>query len=245
MTTVVISQPMYFPWPGYYELVALADVYIHLDDAQFSKGSFTNRIQIKHTSGIKWMTIPLADKGAFQQIKSLQAGKPGWQRAHRDLLFQSLRSAPRLDLALPLFDDATSRARLCDVLITSVELPTGLLGVKCQRWLRASEMSVEGTSWRRVLDLVHAVGGTRYVTAHGAANYLDHDAFEREGVTVEYIQYSKTPWRQLNGPFTPYVSVLDLIANSGSSASECILPSTVPWRSFVTPGAASDGRLPK
>ena len=51
MTTVVISQPMYFPWPGFFELIAAADVYVHLDDVQFSKGGFTNRIQLKTVQG--------------------------------------------------------------------------------------------------------------------------------------------------------------------------------------------------
>ena len=47
MTTVVISQPMLFPWVGMFEQVALADVFVHYDDVQFSKGSFTNRVQLK------------------------------------------------------------------------------------------------------------------------------------------------------------------------------------------------------
>ena len=47
MKTVVISQPMYFPWVGMLEQMALADVWVHLDDAQFSKGGFFNRVQIK------------------------------------------------------------------------------------------------------------------------------------------------------------------------------------------------------
>ncbi|MFT7595258.1 MAG: hypothetical protein ACI8R4_002586 [Paracoccaceae bacterium] len=47
MTRVVISQPMYFPWAGFLAQLALADVRIWLDDAQFSNGSFTNRVQVK------------------------------------------------------------------------------------------------------------------------------------------------------------------------------------------------------
>ena len=65
MTTVMISQPMYFPWAGFIAQMALADVMIWLDDVQFSKGSFTNRIQVKTASGpIKWMSIPLEGKGS-------------------------------------------------------------------------------------------------------------------------------------------------------------------------------------
>lgn len=46
MARVVISQPMYFPWFGFMAQMSLADVFIWLDDAQFSKGSFTNRVQV-------------------------------------------------------------------------------------------------------------------------------------------------------------------------------------------------------
>ena len=60
MATVVITQPMLFPWPGFFEQLMLADTYIYLDDAQFSKGSFTNRIQLLRGAERCWMTIPLA-----------------------------------------------------------------------------------------------------------------------------------------------------------------------------------------
>ena len=50
MTSVVISQPQLLPWPGFFELIASADVYVHLDDAQYAKG-FINRVQIKHSAG--------------------------------------------------------------------------------------------------------------------------------------------------------------------------------------------------
>src|SRR5262249_31052968 len=102
MTTVVISQPMLFPWFGFFELVSSADIYVHLDDVQFSKGSFSNRIQIKHPSGIKWMTIPLVKRGAMQRICDLKAVGSDWRRGHYDLVSQSLREAPYFDKAAKL-----------------------------------------------------------------------------------------------------------------------------------------------
>ena len=59
MARVVISQPMYFPWFGFMAQMSLADVFIWLDDAQFSKGSFTNRVQVKTDNGLTWMSVPL------------------------------------------------------------------------------------------------------------------------------------------------------------------------------------------
>jgi len=234
MTAVVISQPMLFPWSGFFELIGCADVFVHLDDVQFSTGSFTNRVQIKHSSGIKWMTVPLKGKGKFQKIGQLEAAGTDWKVKHRELVAQSLSKAPHLMEALELFDLVYGRESLIDLLIGSVENSSLLLNSSFPKtWVRSSDLEVAGSSWERVLGIVKAVGGDRYVTAHGALNYLNHEEFERSGVGVEYVQYSKTVYSQLNGSFTPYVSILDPLANLGSGSREIIKPKTTAWRDFL------------
>ncbi|MEC8198310.1 MAG: WbqC family protein, partial [Pseudomonadota bacterium] len=51
---VAIHQPNYFPWLGYFRKMIEADVFIFLDDVQFSKGSYTNRVGIRSGSGRRW-----------------------------------------------------------------------------------------------------------------------------------------------------------------------------------------------
>ncbi len=151
LTTVVISQPMYFPWPGFFELVACADVYVHLADAQFSKGSFTNRVQIKKPGGFTWMTVPLAGKGSFQVIEALQPADPSYYDRHRKLLLQLLRGAPYLDMALDLFDAATARATLVEVLMASIEEGTRRLDLqRPDRWIQRRATCVFLGGRRRV-----------------------------------------------------------------------------------------------
>ncbi|GGF49426.1 hypothetical protein GCM10007301_05820 [Azorhizobium oxalatiphilum] len=234
MTTVVITQPMLFPWPGFFEQLMLADAYLYLDDAQFSKGSFTNRIQVKYGDDRRWMTIPLAGKGSFQPIAELQSTDGDWKAAHRALLAQSLADAPHRDDALGVFDAVYAHEGLCELLIASIEEPARYLGIGSDRRIaRTTHMDVAGVSWQRVLDLVRSQDGTRYLTGHGAARYLDHVAFEAAGVGVEYMAYSLTPWSQGKGAFTPYVTILDLIAHTGPEARTYLKPATIPWRPFL------------
>lgn len=215
--------------------MASADIYVHLDDAQFSKGSFTNRIQIKHPNGIKWMTVPLKGKGQYQPINRLEAADRDWKRQHRELVCQALSGAPFFQNALDLFDRAYEYEPLIELLTASVEMSAASLAIKRpSRWLKSSELGIRGSSSERVLSIVKAVGGARYVTAHGAANYLDHQAFEAHGVSVEYADYSQETYPQLHGNFTPYVSVLDLVANLGPLAGDAIHPKTIPWQKFLT-----------
>jgi hypothetical protein len=234
MTTVVISQPMYFPWVGFMAQLALADVLIWLDDAQFSKGSFTNRVQVRHSSGIKWMTIPLVRNVSFPRIMDLGLPSADVFRAHRSLLFQSLQDRPFRHQALALFDQATGTGPLVERLIASAEAPARRWGILPRRVLRSSSIKASATSWERVLQLVREVGGTRYLTGHGAANYLCHEAFESSGIRVDYMTYAPLPWSQGDDVFTPYVANLDLFASvEAASARAHLCPATIHWEEFV------------
>ena len=102
-----------------------------------------------------------------------------------------------------------------------------------RRFLRSSKMGIGGESSNRVFDLVQAVSGDIYVTGHGARDYLDHELFERAGVQVRYMDYRKAPYPQLHGEFTPYVSILDLIANAGADGLQFIKSPSVHWKEFI------------
>ncbi|MGD0763530.1 MAG: WbqC family protein [Roseiarcus sp.] len=239
MTTVVISQPMLFPWPGFFEQMMLADVYFWLDDAQFSRGGFTNRTRIVHGGAVKWLSIPLTGKGSFQSIRDLVPAED-FRARHIAFLNQAFAQAPFRPLAIEIVEEVYAEKALCDLLIASAEIPAARLGLRSPaRRARTSASGIAGASWRRVLDLVLSVDGTRYVTGHGAANYLDHEAFEAAGVAVEYMAYSKTPWPRPGPVFTPFASILDLIANVGPAASECLRPAIVGWRKFMREGSPS------
>ena len=224
---------MYFPWAGFIGQMARADVFIWLDDAQFSKGSFTNRVQVKTNAGRTWMTVPLVGKGTFEEIRELRATDVTWKVGHRDLLRQQLRDAAFLDMALDVFDEAVAHDRLVDVLIDSATVMAKALGIKPATVLRSSEMNVRTTSTQRVIDLVQAVGGDLYLTGHGASRYLDHDLFEQVGINVEYMTYDITPWPQHHRAFTPYVTGLDPLANIGSAAGAYCGGQSIDWREFM------------
>ncbi|WP_375552078.1 WbqC family protein [Rhodophyticola porphyridii] len=240
MTVVAISQPMYFPWAGFMEMMKLADVFLWLDDAQFSKGSFTNRIQVRTRSGTKWMTIPLEGKGTSQQIVALRPKGDKWAISHRSLLQTSLKCAPHRKTALDLFDRAQKQTDLCDLLIASAEEQARALNVLPPHRTRTSRMDVRGESWRRVLALVQSVGGTHYISGAGGARYIDHSAFDAAGVAVSYMEYNPVPWPQHGAAFTPYVTALDLIGARGDAAHTHLRPGLTPWRERLAKMENSD-----
>jgi hypothetical protein len=236
MKRVVISQPMYFPWVGMFEQIRLADVYVHYDDVQFARG-FMNRVQAKTADGWMWLTVPRVDASRGQLLKDIAVkDDEGWQRSHLTILEQAYKGAPHRDEMLELARSVLGLGveMLADLAIASMDSCCEYFGLApAQRFARSSELGIEGRGWSRLLAIVKRLGGDVYVTGHGARNYLDHEAFEREGVRVEYMDYRMRPYPQLHGEFNPYVSILDLVANRGRDGREVICSGTVPWREFL------------
>jgi hypothetical protein len=228
---------MLFPWVGLLEQIRLADVLVFYDDVQFSKGSFTNRVQVKTPTGIQWMTVPLQDLklgAVIDEVKTVPTVQ--WREKHLALLDRSFKSATHANDALLMARgiysmDHPSIGHLARASILAMCHYFGLLEGK--RVLDVRELCINGSGSQRVLDIVHAVGGTIYITGHGARNYLDHEAFEESGIKVHYMHYERRPYPQLWGEFTPFLTSLDLLAYLGPDGQHKIVSTSVPWREFL------------
>ena len=119
---------------------------------------------------------------------------------------------------------------LCEVAMTSMAALADAFGARPPLELMSSELGIGGDGWPRVLDVVRSQRGTRYVSGHGGRAYIDHAAFESAGVAIDYMQYAKTPYAQLHGAFTPFVSALDLLANEGPQGARVLTSTTVSWK---------------
>lgn len=233
---IVISQPMLFPWVGMFEQIRLADVYVHYDDVQFSKGSFTNRVQILTPSGEKWLTIPLKKFSLGTLIKEIKVSDSDWKSQHLELLQRNYSHCryynDLLQVIKPVYD--LKSEYLIDYCVFSLHQVSDFFGLDLKQKERvASELEINGNSTDRVLKIVQHFSGTQYTTGHGAKNYLDHERFEEAGITVAYMSYQKEPYPQQSEAFTPYVSILDLIANLGIDGKSVIKSNAVNWKNFL------------
>ena len=235
MKTVVISQPMYFPWVGMLEQMRLADVFVHLDDAQFSKGGFFNRVQLKTAEGTPWFTVPLAENKLGQLLNEMRMAEHDWRRKQLATLKQTYAAAPHVEEMLGLVESVfeNEHESLAALSAASVEMLAEFFEITPKEIQWSSAMGVEGTGSARVLAVCEALGAERYVTGHGAREYLNHESFEAAGIRVEYLDYQKREYSQLHGAFTPFVSALDLAANCGRAGREVIDSDTIYWKDFA------------
>jgi len=232
--SIVISQPMLFPWVGMFEQIRLADVFIFYDDVQFSKGSFTNRVQLKSKKGSEWMTIPLEKFHLGQNINEIVISNHiDWKNKHlihlercyeKTIFFEEM-----MTLVKSVYDIQSDS--LSEITIASMKAICNYFDLtQMKTFCLSSEYNFQGQSSERVLNSVLHFNGSRYITGHGAQHYLDHELFNEKGIKIEYMNYKKVSYPQLFGAFTPYVTILDLIANCGKKGSGYICSDTIDWR---------------
>ncbi len=236
---VAINQPCYLPWRGFFALMRLADTFVFYDDVQFTSNtakSFFSRVQLKTGQGRAWLTVPVQKAGRFGQkineVTILRGER--WADTHCRRIRDALGAAPHAGTLEPYLSQLAGRrwTRLSDLTVQTTLALAAALGIG-PKTLVASEMQIPGSGSQRVLEMCRALGASTYLTGHGALNYLDHESFEAAGIAVEYVNYDLTPYPQLHGPFEPYVTVLDLMANTGGAAPAHIRATTVPWRAML------------
>jgi hypothetical protein len=239
--SVVILQPQYLPWAGLFDQIKLSDVFVHFDDVALPQGrSFSNRVQLKTERGQTWLTVPLVRKSRGLIKDVLIDESSGWREEHRQAIQRSLRKAPHFDALAPLVDRifAFESSLLSAFNANAIELVSAHLGIG-KTFARSSERPVDAHSSEKLLGIVRQFEGDRYVTGHGARNYLDHELFEKAGVDVGYIRYDIVPYAQPHGDFTPYVSILDMLAHCGPETLGHMQSQIVAWRDFVSTGPES------
>jgi hypothetical protein len=233
--TLVVSQPMFLPWVGLFEQVRLADVFIHYDDVQLPQGrSFMSRVQLKSANGVSWLTVPIDHTKSgklLNEVVLLKAEE--WRTKHLRTIRHAYAKRPYFDLMFELVENIYSQPtdHLAEFNINAIEQIAQWLGLAPQ-FMRSSAMGVEGASTERLVDLCEAVNCDVYVTGHGALNYLNHQQFEDKGISVRYMDYRKVLYEQGHGEFTPFVSILDAIANCGERTRDLLGSEAIYWRQF-------------
>jgi hypothetical protein len=218
VTTLVVLQPGYLPWLGYFDLLQKADVFVHYDDVQFDKHGWRNRNRVKGPKGAIWLTVPVFHSGrAGQSILDVEIDdRQDWRRKHLSTVAQSYARAPFIDTVLPRLRNIIERPwlRLVDLDLALIDWLAMEIGIATPRH-RASDLDVGGDRNERLINLCRHFRATRYVSGNAAQDYLDEAQFAAAGIGVVWHNYIHPSYPQRHGEFVPYLSVLDLILNVG------------------------------
>ncbi|GAB4503848.1 MAG: WbqC family protein [Anaerolineales bacterium] len=221
---VVILQPSYIPWRGYFDQIRRADLFIFYDDVQYDKHGWRNRNQIKTAQGKQWLTIPVHSKGVTEGIPirevKIDWSKP-WAKNHLKTLTFAYARAPYFREYLPWLECVYSQRDdfLADFTIGLTVEIARKMGITHTRFMRSSELEgIDGHRTDRLIQILQCVGATHYISGPSARSYVEAEKFEAAGIGLEYMEYNYPAYPQLYPPYDPFVSILDLLFMTGPDA---------------------------
>lgn len=217
---VAIHQPNYAPWLGYFHKIARADAFVFLDDAQFSKNSYINRVQIDGGGAPRWLTVPV--RVTFgDPINRVMPAEPEWRRRHLDTLRHYYRAAAHFRPMWAALEEIYASLPAGDLAASNRALILAIaerLGLRC-RFVLASTISTGGAlSDSRLVALVRAVAGEGravYLSGRGGAAYQDAAKFSEAGIALSYSDFVHPTYAQAGPGFLPGLSVIDALFHAG------------------------------
>lgn len=223
---VAIQQPEHLPWMGFFNKMAQCDLYVYLDNVQFKKRYFENRNKIQTSSGLEWLTVPVKTKEKYTQkineVMTLE--EETWKRKYLGTLERAYGKHPfwKEVKALVYTPIEAAQGKLVELNLQLIERCREYLNITTPTVL-ASNLCLEGiTGSELIFAICKQLGAKVYISGPDGRNYLALDKFHDAGIAVAYHDFKHPEYPQAVEPFTSHLSIIDLVANCGSSASEII-----------------------
>jgi len=221
MMRVAIHQPNFLPWIGYFYKMASCDLFIYLDDVQFTKNSYQNRVKIKTPQGGQWLTLPVLQNFGQLTNEVKINNKENWRDKHLRTLEMNYKKTP----GFPAVYDLIKRVYECqewsvmsDLNIALIEEVATFIGLKTPR-IKSSELAVSGSSTDRLVNLVKKFNGTTYLSGSGGSKYQEEALFTAQGIEVHYSDFIHPVYPQPWGEFIKGASIVDFLFNHESGTS--------------------------
>ena len=219
---VAIHQPNFFPWLGYFDKIARADVFVFLDDVQFPKtgGTWSNRVKLLVGGEARWVTAAIdrnfSGTRTIREMSFLQNNP--WRTKLLKTIEGSYGKHPYFDEAMALLVPLLMNPEP-NIAAYNISLVTAVakrLGLDISKLRRASELPHEGVSNELLCSITKSVGGSVYLCGGGAAAYQDETVFQRLGVGLCYQNFTHPYYLQHGrSNFEPGLSLIDAAMNLG------------------------------
>lgn len=192
---LAIHQPNFMPWMGYFLKMAQSDYFVLLDDVQFSKGSYTPRVNIHDVNrqGNEWLTIPTKKHSLHTPINEIQLDRSKNIEARLiDKLSSSYSHTAYFQKIISQIENLLPELRQIDLLSNFntywIEWLREILNIDTTM-AYSSHLLKEETAEQIVLTISKQVKASNYLSGKGGESYIDRNAFAKAEIGIEYVDY--------------------------------------------------------
>jgi hypothetical protein len=212
---IAIMQPYFFPYLGYFQLIAAVDKFVIYDDVNYINKGWINRNNILINGKSSLINVPLSGASQNKRIKDIAPStEQKWRNSLLKTIEHNYKRAPHFDEVYKMLQGVINS----DIGTIS---EFNYLGIKCVcEYLGITTTIIPGSErylnsnlkgQYRILDICQKENAKHYINPTGGMELYNRGVFLNEGVSLSFIKSELTCYKQFKGDFIPALSIIDAL----------------------------------
>jgi hypothetical protein len=224
-TIVSIHQPNYLPWLGYFHKISYSDVFVFLDDSQYTPKTYTNRCAIPQNGKQNRLSVPVSLERWDTPIRGVQLDTRTFARKHLEFFRHTYGKCQAyngiMERLQPVFDGG--EVNLANFNIALIREIASYIGLET-KFVNLSDLGINTKKNQLLVDVMKSVGGDVFVSGIGAKSYIDgnEQIYLDNGVRLAYQNFEHPIYRTRQREFVKGCSIIDLAFNAGQTSGEIL-----------------------
>lgn len=219
-------QPYFFPYIGYFQLIAAVDLFIVYDNIKYTKKGWINRNRMLQNGKDVMFSLPLKSDSDYLDVCERELSVD----FNRDKLLNQFKGvyqrAPYFAQTFPLVEQIVryDDANLFNFLHHSIVKTCEHLGITTEIRISSNvAINHDLKNQDKVLALCEAVDANIYVNAIGGMELYSKETFSKNDIELKFIQSKPFEYPQFGDAFVPWLSIIDVMMfNSLEDIQTCI-----------------------
>lgn len=219
-------QPYFFPYIGYFQLIAAVDIFIVYDNIKYTKKGWINRNRFLQNGKDAMFSLPLKKNSDSLDICERQLAADFDIEKLLNQLGNAYIRAPYFKQTFPLIERIMwhPKSNLFHFLHNSIVEVCNHLDINT-KMIISSEVDINHQlqAQDKVLALCQALDAKTYVNAIGGAELYSQKSFQEKGIVLQFIRSKQFDYSQFDNTFVPWLSIIDVMMfNSLNNLRTCL-----------------------
>lgn len=213
---ISIHQPNYIPWLGYFYKIYQSDIFVFLDDAQYSNKGMHNYHYIKTPQGLFRLKFPVNQKFGDMIFDVTSKDTIGWKEKHIKTIENNYRKARFFEEVIQDYSYLLNKnyTNIAVMNASIIKFITKKLGIKT-KFVFSSDIKINSIRQEKILDLCNYFDVDVYYSGTGAKAYQDERDFSKRNIELKYSVYRPFEYTQFFGDFQSNVTIIDYLMHYG------------------------------
>ncbi|MFZ4619444.1 MAG: WbqC family protein [Bacteroidota bacterium] len=225
---VAVMQPYFFPYLGYFQLIAAADRFVLYDDVNFIKRGWVNRNRVLIDGKEHLLTLPCRKLSQNKLINQIEVDLDAASRAKMLKLFEhAYKKAPMFTEVFGLLTHTfeQSETNLAGFLHHSIRDICAYLGINTPIVLSSEVHSGSRGMEKaeRLVQIAKSEGADEYINAAGGKELYRKEFFLERGVSLHFLETRFREYPQSAESFIPGLSIIDVMMHNPKDAVNALL----------------------